>query len=208
MSAGTDTIHSLFPTLVAEAWYPHHARDQSSILAAIHAIRDADDQGRAICKEQYHRGYTSFFSRRDLTGEPAFSGLVAFLRERARAYAAFQKWDLKHFDLCMSSLWININPQDSFHPDHVHPYSHISGVFYVSCARDSGDIVFHDPRVARSMVPPAVSEASPANVDVVKMRPEDGKAVLFPAWLTHGVNRNPTAVDRISMSYNFDVRPL
>lgn len=202
-----DTLRVLFPTLVGEFWYPNQVAEKLQMIARIHELRAADSEGERLSQARYQNGYTSYFSRRDLYTDPVFANLVRFIRQRAHGYANHQNWDLQNFELVMSSLWCNINPRHSYHGDHIHPYSHISGVFYVSCIPESGAIAFKDPRPARWMVPPATARTGPENTLLVQMQPAEGKVLMFPAWLEHGVMQNPTDTDRISMSYNFEMRP-
>ena len=106
----------------------------------------------------------------------------------------------------MNALFANINPKHSFHPEHLHPYSHISGVFYVKSDANSPAIGFKDPRIARWMMPPAADGKRPENSFHAKLAPEPGKLFLFPSWLEHGVAQNQSDRERISMSFNFEMK--
>ena len=132
----------MFPTLISESEYPHFAREKASLLECIYRIRDEDAEGREQSRSDYAMGYTSFFSRTDLYNLPEFQPLATFIYGKAIKYAEFQKWDLQNFELQLSTLWINVNPTHAHHAEHVHPFSHISGVFYVSCVPGCGHIVF------------------------------------------------------------------
>jgi uncharacterized protein (TIGR02466 family) len=103
-------------------------------------------------------------------------------------------------------MFANINPKYSFHPEHLHPYSHISGVFYVKCDASSPAIGFKDPRAARWMMPPAADGMRPENAFHAKLAPEAGKLFLFPSWLEHSVAQNLSDRERISMSFNFEMQ--
>ena len=200
-----DSLHPLFPTLVGESSYPRHGEEKQRLLEAIYDVRRGDEQGEARSSSNYHAGYTSYFSRSNLSGLEPFRELAAFITDKANKYAEHMRFDLQSYRLLMTTLWININPKFSYHADHIHPYSHISGVFYVSCSEDSGDIVFKDPRPVRTMAMPPTTESTKENTDVITLHPQEGKLLLFPAWLTHGVEQNTTDTDRVSMSFNFDI---
>lgn len=199
-------LNVMFPTFLGEARFPDFAAEKSSLLASIDELRREDLEGIATSNEYYTHGYTSFFSRNTLYNEPGFKRLAAFIRQQASHYAARQFWDLQRFEPLMTFMWCNVNGKNSYHAEHLHPFSHISGVFYVSCAPDSGDISFKDPRPGRMMVPPPVAHSSPENSMVIKIRPEDGKLLMFPSFLEHSVAQNPTDTERVSVSFNFEMR--
>tara|TARA_B110000483_G_C17778618_1_gene382696 strand:- start:28 stop:342 length:315 start_codon:yes stop_codon:yes gene_type:complete len=95
----------------------------------------------------------------------------------------------------MNALFANINPKHSFHPEHLHLHSHISGVFYVKSYSNSPAIGFKDPRMARWMMPPAADGQRAKNSFHAKLAPEPGKLILFaPGW--------NTARHRISLTGN------
>lgn len=199
-------MRAMFPTFVNEAWYPNFNKERDTLIERILQIKEEDTQGQQACEEKYQHGYTSFFSRDRLFDDPVFQKLIQFIYAVAHDYGSKQYWDLKNYEPVMTMLWCNINSQYSFHREHVHPYSQISGVFYLKCDESSPAINFKDPRVARWMVPPPVVGDRPENALHMKLPPEEGKTFMFPAWLEHGVEQNQTAVERISMSYNFEMR--
>ena len=63
-----------------------------------------------------------------------------------------------------------------------------------------------DPRPARWMVPAPLRENRAENTLITTLPPEEGKLLMFPAWLDHGVAQHHAETDRISMSYNFELR--
>ncbi len=200
------TLRALFPTFLHEAWYPDFAAEKEPLIRRIYAIRDEDGAGREYSARHYPHGFTSFRSRDRLYTDPAFRKLVDFMFQVACDYGHKQSWDLENFELAMTQLWCNINSRHSFHRDHVHPYSQISGVFYLQCGPGAAPISFKDPRPARWMVPAPLRENRAENTLITTLPPEEGKLLMFPAWLDHGVGQQLAAADRISMSCNFELR--
>ena len=47
----------------------------------------------------------------------------------------------------LTSLWININKKGDFNYNHVHPCSHLSGVMWIKCTQESGNIEFQIPLI-------------------------------------------------------------
>ncbi len=56
-------------------------------------------------------------------------------------------------------------------------------------------------------MPPAADGSRPENTFNASVAPEAGKLLMFPSWLEHGVPQNTTDEERISMSFNFEMRP-
>lgn len=202
-----DGLRVLFPTLIYEAWYPEFAAQEAALVSYVETLREQDEDGRRLSAEQYPNGYTSYFTRSTLYTDKQLETLVGFFQRCAENYARDHHWDTKNFQPMMNALFANINPKHSFHPEHLHPYSHISGVFYVKSDANSPAIGFKDPRMGRWMMPPAADGARPENAFNAKLAPEPGKLFLFPSWLEHGVAQNRSERERISMSFNFEMRP-
>jgi uncharacterized protein (TIGR02466 family) len=103
----------------------------------------------------------------------------------------------------ITQSWLNITkPEQEFHR-HRHGNSIISGVFYVK-TWENDSISFHDmkaPMVQRIEIIP--KEFQVWNSAEWYMPVENNTILLFPSWLEHGVNKNPTATgDRISIAFN------
>ena len=200
------TLRALFPTFLHEAWYPNFPNEKEQLIRRIREIREEDRAGREYSARHYPYGFTSFRSRDRLHADPAFRKLVDFMFQVALDYGRRQYWDLENFEPAMTQLWCNINSRYSYHRDHVHPYSQISGVFYIQCASGAAPISLKDPRPARWMVPAPLRENRAENALITTLPPEEGKLLMFPAWLDHGVAQQHEEADRISMSCNFELR--
>ena len=201
-----DGLRILFPTLIYEGWFPDFTSIQQQLVDFNLKLREDDRQGRNESSKEYSTGFTSYFSRQDLYKLPEMEPLVRFLKQSASSYAQQHNWDTQNYSPVINSLWGNINSQYSFHADHLHPYSHISGVFDVDTPAGSPSIKFKDPRVGRWMMPPAADGSRPENTFNAAVAPESGKLMMFPSWLEHSVGQNMDDIERISMSFNFEMR--
>lgn len=93
--------------------------------------------------------------------------------------------------------WASLFRKNSYGHIHSHAQSDIAGVYYFKTNGDDGNIFF---------------EAPAPNLDTSTHfqhlagrychKPVDGKLILFPAWLRHGIETNTTDSDRISISFN------
>ncbi|MEL0098203.1 MAG: putative 2OG-Fe(II) oxygenase [Opitutae bacterium] len=74
--------------------------------------------------------------------------------------------------------------------DHAHQ-SKISGVVYLSCSSNAGNLYFHKD----------------GEVDL-EIMPSVGKLVLFEPWMRHGVRENLSLENRLSLAFNLFPFPL
>ena len=103
-------------------------------------------------------------------------------------------------------LWANINPKGSYNTTHNHPGCDISGVYYVKVPEgESGTLNFIDPRPALTYGNNFIVERYVGG-DSVPRFPIVGNMYLFPSSLEHNVGTNLTEEDRISISFNLNLR--
>tara|TARA_R100000742_G_C4278292_1_gene100923 strand:- start:672 stop:1238 length:567 start_codon:yes stop_codon:yes gene_type:complete len=104
----------------------------------------------------------------------------------------------------LDNLWININNFKDFNISHMHPNSSISGVFYIECLKESGQIVFENP--FRDHLgytwDSRLTVYNPNTSSKWKIVPETNKLLLFPSFLNHYVEPNLSKDKRISISFN------
>lgn len=101
--------------------------------------------------------------------------------------------------------WLNINKKGDFNSRHCHdPYKGIflCGVFYVKTPKNSGDILFHDPRPHIALSPDMKFYTN--STYYVPFTPIENQLLIFPPWLEHEVERNLSDEDRISISFNIN----
>ena len=109
---------------------------------------------------------------------------------------------LEQYNYNMES-WINLNDSGGYNALHHHGLFTISGVMYLKCPKDSGRLLFRDPRPAvffnNSLIKNAGKE--------VIIQPEEGLIVFFPGFLEHSVEQNNSKQMRISLSFNIQLTP-
>jgi uncharacterized protein (TIGR02466 family) len=106
-------------------------------------------------------------------------------------------------DLKIVRAWLNLNQNHNITSPHLHKNSLISGVLYIK-AQDSGELVLLNPIVPHQYVidPDKVKKFNSFNSAVFRVKPETGKLIIFPSWLMHYVESNPSNHDRISLAFN------
>lgn len=104
----------------------------------------------------------------------------------------------------MSNMWININKSKDYNVSHRHPYSFISGTFYLKVNKDSGNIVFVNPNLLHEYYYGhlQIEKHNHITSTTWPIKPENNKLVLFSSSLEHYVESNNSDEDRISISFN------
>lgn len=92
--------------------------------------------------------------------------------------------------------WVGVGEPDSENREHTHTNSFISGTMYFQ-SEGTGRIEFMSQHyVYRTMLPQWPYHGS------AYYEPEDGDMLLFPSYLLHKIERNPSQHQRINMSFN------
>jgi uncharacterized protein (TIGR02466 family) len=154
-----------------------------------------------------------FFGEEVMKGEPEEDEFANLLRQiKTTANKAFDSFESCVTTLEFANVWININNKGGYNETHTHPGSLMSGAFYVKVppedAGDPGHICFHrnamEAYVIHSLgLAEDLSKAEvPHTFATWTYPPKEGRLVLFPSWIPHGVRENETEHDRISISFN------
>ena len=108
----------------------------------------------------------------------------------------------------IESMWANINEKYHYNEWHIHPFSTLSGVYYIKHGGDvkSGDIVFKHPAglyITFSHWPPELVETpNEVTAPIVNITPKSNMLLIFPSWLEHRAEVNLKDDSRISLSFN------
>jgi len=110
--------------------------------------------------------------------------------------------------LNISNMWFNYNTKKCSNGAHIHPYSVVSGVFYVKTPKYSGDIVFYREDAFVYFARHVFKDKDFKKFNFFNSRcwsisPEENTLLLFPSWLLHSVTENITEKERLSFSFNF-----
>ena len=116
-------------------------------------------------------------------------------------------WDINNQIVKISSMWAIVNIGGASNARHHHGNSTISAAYYVKAPKNSGEIVFYDPRPAPVYYHPRANKPNSLNAMVNSINPIEGGLVLFPSYLDHSVNPNLSKEERIVISFNIDLVP-
>jgi uncharacterized protein (TIGR02466 family) len=174
-------------------------KDACAMLAA------EDRAGRAWCKANGYKGYTSYASLADLPQRASvFGDLKRKLDRHAAAYADALNFDLGGRRLKLDSLWVNVLESGGVHSGHIHPNSVLSGTVYIEVPEGSGALKLEDPRLPMMMAAPArLADAPESQRRFVYLQPGDGTILMWESWLRHEVMPNRSKTPRVSLSFNY-----
>jgi uncharacterized protein (TIGR02466 family) len=177
----------------------------SRLLRECRVLSQDDAAGRAWSQTNYPGGYTSYNSAARMHRmSPTFAALEKRIDAHVRSFARILDFDLAGRRLAMTDCWVNVMSHQVVHGLHLHPLASLSGTYYVHTPRGCSGLKFEDPRLERFMAaPPKKARARRENKVWVTLPAEQGKLVLFESWLRHEVAPNPTAAERISISFNY-----
>ena len=139
-------------------------------------------------------------TRNDLQTLPEFGQMTEIISAGTQKVLEFLEVEPTPTEI--TGCWMNIKPQGAGHQLHGHPNNYLSGVYYVKTPKGSDHIVFHDFRMDRHVIVPRFASETAKNNTLARVPVAEGVMVMFPAWLPHSVEANPSAEERISLSFN------
>jgi uncharacterized protein (TIGR02466 family) len=106
--------------------------------------------------------------------------------------------------LSISNIWLNINGYKDYNTTHTHPFSKISGVFYVKTPKKGGNIVFINESEIENFFPDAFIKYNSYNSMKTSFLAKENTLYLFPSFVKHYVEPNLSKEKRISFSFNYN----
>ena len=146
-------------------------------------------------------GYTSHYAETLLKND-SFKDLIAYLNTTISKHLC-EKENLQSINLQWMDCWFNVYSKHQNVEEHFHPNSIISGVYYLKCPKNCGDIVFFDQLYSFKNYCKNLSRLKTfIYPKKFNLTPKNGMLILFPSWLTHMTNLNMSDEDRIIFSFN------
>ena len=108
--------------------------------------------------------------------------------------------------------WVNLNGPGHWNTLHNHLDEQvlISGIYYVRCPANSGDLYFYDPRYLSTVGTHYRYYCSPDGSGIggyVELKPRENLLLFFPPSLYHMVGPNMSDQERCSIAFNILVKP-
>lgn len=133
----------------------------------------------------------------DILSLPKFSKIRTMIEYAIEEYTKnIMEWQSTFY---ITQSWINRNPPKSYHDEHFHTNSFISGVFYIKTL-DPDFLSFSSGN--RPVLSPPTKNYNMWNSQTYLLPVVDNMIVLFPSGLLHSVGQNRTSEDRFSLAFN------
>jgi uncharacterized protein (TIGR02466 family) len=195
-------IQPLWPTLFLSHRLPGYEQANPALLDLIQRM----ERARPDLTTDYLEG--NFFAET----HPVIDWLEACIRRCVTDYAGATGIDYE-LDFHVQG-WANVNRFGDYHNLHNHPYSWLSGTYYVQVPDTNrelqgrsdlnpGAISFFDPRPQANMN--AIKRDAQVNPEH-RVQPRPGDILLWPAFVHHLVHPNLSDQMRVSISFNVVLR--
>ncbi|MEX0740780.1 MAG: putative 2OG-Fe(II) oxygenase [Pseudohongiella sp.] len=188
IDAIADTFHAKAMGLMQE--YP----DAGLISDAWHSGKRAQS-----ADDIRQHGFTSYYSV-NLAKQADFDFINSAAREVFAQY--LRVVDKAGIDMRLDSAWASVYGRGHYVPQHTHPMSHLSLVFYAAATDGTGKLVFENPARAhfQHFYPPEICWM-PYRFSI---QPKKGMFVVFPSYMTH--NTEPHESDDLRIIYSANVQ--
>jgi len=202
-----------FPTCIYQSQYTEYVKYNPILLNRIYKMREQDTVSNNLSKIHYGVGWTSYHatdgnytSDYNLDNLEIFKPLSEFIWNSVLEYVKFVGYSVNNLQtIRLGVVWANINSKYSYHEQHTHPNSYLSGVYYLKVPKNSGKINFIDPRNAMrsiELAPDQERTLTDPLVRNIEVDAQEGYLLLFPSWLGHEVQQNLSHDDRVSIAFN------
>ena len=185
-----------FPTPVWVTKIDKYKETNEEIFEYIKKLRKVDDKG--IIKSNIKGWHSNDFELKDIE----VKNFINLISPQINQALVDMNWDINNQLIKISSMWAIINIGGAANARHHHGNSAISAAYYVRAPKNSGDLVFYDPRPAPVYSHPRSKKPNHLNAMVNSVSPVEGALVLFPSYLDHSVNENLSNEERIVISFN------
>lgn len=200
-------LKNIFPLQIYEVDFPNYDLIKDNLLSDIMTLFNKNLElysKHRLFNQSYSLEGTEDGMYRDLHLRLEYPELMSWIREqvinywRAMQYSRFVTPEIVH-------MWSNLTPKGGNIIQHNHSPFEIAGSFYVDASPDQGCLVLVDPNeLIRGRLPYYDSQESKQGRfffdHVVEPRP--GKLVLFPGWLYHKTQKNPSNDPRVVIGLN------
>jgi uncharacterized protein (TIGR02466 family) len=104
-------------------------------------------------------------------------------------------------DLVIHNGWFIVNKKGDFNKPHKHPPYTFSGVYYLKCDDDSGELIFNNQAEMNNYAVD-YTDFNSSNSKEFYIKPQEGQLYIWPAWIEHYVTPNKSDSERIVYSFN------
>ena len=199
MSKKPSELHLAFSTPIWTSLIENYEELNNKMYKYIKIFQSKDLEG--ISKSNMNGWHSKNFDLEE--EEPKF--LVNSISSSLNILFNDMDWDLTNQKIKITHMWSIINKKHGYNARHIHSNNYISAAYYVRAPKNSGNIVFYDPRSAAVIFSPKKQKPNKLNTNIFSIEPKEGLLVLFPSYLHHSVNLNESQEERIVISFNINL---
>lgn len=188
----------LFPSLVSMIECENFHAIKSRLINWIYEYQKVDE-GRSISN------IGGWQSSKNFREEESFGEYLEYIQNHVNKLCN----DTLKSSVYIYDLWININQKHDFNWQHVHPETHLSGVFWIKSPENCGKLIFESPqsfsdwKIYKNLKQDYVDQYFLQESACFSSK--EGSMMIFPPNLRHGVTPNLSNEDRISMAFNLKI---
>lgn len=131
-----------------------------------------------------------------------FSFLYDPILEHVHKYLYDEMGLHKRHEIYINHSWVVKHKQGDSSRIHWHPNSIVSGILYLQCDDDSGEILFHSEKNIFNNVLDFEFEPNQLNQQMFGFLPKEGDIVIFPSTVYHSVNPSQSKYSRFCLAFN------
>ena len=194
-------LYKLFPEPVFHYKLDNFEQHNKDLLVYIYDLYEKDNSG--IQRSNVDGWHSKSFKIAD-TKSVAF----AFFKETRKYVIDVFKiygWKYEPEKVKMTEMWAIINKKNNLNTAHTHPNNYLSAAYYVKAPEKCGTIKFINSNTVAKERFPTLEQKTELNQNAVEIEPKEGDLLIFPAYLSHAVNRNLSDEDRVVISFNIDI---
>lgn len=197
----TIQVFKIFPVPVFEFQIDNYQQTNLELKEFIYKLKEKDPNGLEISNAGgWHSPYF------DIQKNELLKKFFGKIKDNLmKIFNDHMGWECKLEQIRISNMWSVVNSKNSFNIRHNHPNSIFSAAYYVKTQENAGNIKFFDPKEVKVMYHPKIKTQNEFSSHIVKIKPEEGKLLLFPSYLHHSVEENLSNEDRIVISFNINI---
>lgn len=159
---------------------------------------------RKKCKGKTVSNVNGWQSEDFIPEDQSLVNLCLSIKQRAKDIINQYGFKWNQSNLKIYNMWINVNNPGSLNKIHIHHNSILSGVYYVKCNFDSGNLIFHRNFIEEFSIfnLGEIENTNFLSHSEIHYAPEEKKLILFPSFSAHSVGINKSNEERISISFN------
>lgn len=119
-----------------------------------------------------------------------------------------QGYAMQNYATTFTEVWTQEHYKHSAMEQHTHPNSQIVGFYFLEVPENSSRVVFHDPRIAKTMSDLPEQDVNNATLAsrMVNFQPKPGMLMFANAWLAHSFTRH--AADKPIKFVHFNITTM